>query len=89
VGLDLTDEQVKKRAEAVYDALKKDGIEVLYDDREGVMAGEKFADYDLIGIPYRLVVSKKSGEQIELKKRAEKETSLISVEKLIADLSKK
>lgn len=86
VGLDLSDPEVKKPAEAVYEFIQKAGIEVLYDDREGVTAGEKFADYDLIGIPYRLVVSRKTGQEVELKKRIEKETHIVSLDKLISAL---
>ena len=55
----------------------QEGIEVLYDDRD-VSAGEKFADSDLIGIPLRMEVSKKSLEAggIEVKKRLEKEAEI-------------
>ena len=58
----------------------------MYDEREHAAAGAKFADYDLIGIPYRLVVSKKSGQQVEMKKRTEKETSLIELDALTTKL---
>lgn len=53
---------LKKNEESlgVYDKLRGCGIEVLFDDREDVSAGEKFADADLIGIPWRVVVSEKS-----------------------------
>jgi prolyl-tRNA synthetase len=40
------------QADALYKDLKEKGIEVLYDDRD-VHAGQKFADSELIGIPYR------------------------------------
>lgn len=53
------DEKVKKDADELYNALVEAGVEVLYDDRD-VRAGEKFADSDLIGIPYRVVVSEKT-----------------------------
>ncbi len=53
------DEQVKKDADELYTALTEAGIEVLYDDRD-LRAGEKFADSDLIGIPYRVIVSEKT-----------------------------
>lgn len=65
------DEKVRKDADDLYDVLTAEGVEVLYDDRD-VRAGEKFADSDLIGIPYRIVVSDKthaSGEY-ELVNRA-------------------
>lgn len=71
-----------EKANDVYEKLKKIGVEVLYDDRNDVSAGEKFADCDLIGIPIRLVVSDKSGDKIEIKKRTEEKTNLISFEEL-------
>lgn len=67
--------------------LIKKGIEVLYDDRENVSAGVKFADADLVGIPVRLVVSDKAGEKIEYKERDKKETELVTIETLFSKLS--
>ncbi len=46
---------------------KAEGIEVLYDDREDKSAGEKFAEADLIGIPYRVLVSEKTLQKILLR----------------------
>jgi prolyl-tRNA synthetase len=74
---------IKKFADKIYNSLQKNGIEVLYDDREEASAGEKFADADLIGIPYRLVVSEKTGDQIEIKKRNEEKTKLAKEKELI------
>ncbi|MFZ1075256.1 MAG: aminoacyl--tRNA ligase-related protein [Minisyncoccia bacterium] len=51
------DDEVSKTADALYEELTKKGFEVLYDDRDA-RAGEKFADSDLLGIPYRIVVGK-------------------------------
>ncbi len=86
VGLDLDDDQVIKKAEGVYKRLQSEGVEVLFDDREDVSAGEKFADADLIGIPYRIVISKKTGDKLEVKKRADKETYFYNIEELITQL---
>ena len=83
LGLNLEDENVKARVEKLYEKLISLGVEVLYDDREDVTAGQKFADCDLLGIPYRLVVSLKTGNKIEVKKRDEKETKLLSEEETI------
>ena len=47
-------------AEIVYKSLSAAGVEVLFDDRTGASAGEKFADADLVGIPHRVVVSDRS-----------------------------
>lgn len=69
--------------ERVYHALQTHGIQVLYDDRE-VSAGEKFADADLIGVPWRVVVSPKVGEgKVELKKRTETEAKVIVLEEAV------
>jgi prolyl-tRNA synthetase len=87
VGLDLMDDAVLKQAELVYQALQKAGIEVFYDDRPDVMAGAKFADYDLIGVPYRLVVSRKSGQQVEMKRRTESEVKIITLEEAVKALT--
>lgn len=85
LGLDLGDRKVKEEAEKVYQLLQAEGVEVLFDDRSSNdgSAGEKFADADLIGIPYRVVVSKKSGEKLEVKKRAEKETEFVNLTELV------
>ncbi len=83
IGLDLKEESIKKHAFSFYDLLQKKDIEVLFDDREDVSAGAKFGDADLIGIPFRLVISKRTGDKIEFKKRTEKETQLLNSEEII------
>ncbi len=61
----------EKQIDKVYKLLRKNDFDVLYDDRD-VSAGVKFADADLIGIPYRIVISAKTAEgSVELKKRSE------------------
>lgn len=70
-----------------YESLQKAGIEVLYDDRD-LSAGEKFAEADLIGIPWRLVVSPKLGEKIEIKKRDEKEIKIAEINEVIKIVNK-
>lgn len=78
-------EEVGMAADEIYTHLTRAGIGVLYDDRKDVTAGEKFADADLLGIPYRVVVSEKTiaAKQIELKERTTQETKLLSLEDLI------
>jgi prolyl-tRNA synthetase len=75
-----------EEAEKIEKEMEKAGIEVLMDDRN-VSAGEKFANADLLGFPYRLVVSEKTGDKIEVKKRNEEATELLSVEDVISKLS--
>ena len=71
-------------AEKVYNELKKQNIRVLYDDRK-ISIGEKLADSDLIGIPYRIIISEKTITQskVELKKRGEDRVELVKIKKLL------
>ena len=73
---------LSEEAEKVYKQLKDAGIDVLYDDRD-VSAGEKFATADLIGIPYRLVVSQKTGDKIEVKRRDGEKTENLEFDSLL------
>jgi len=75
----------RKRADEIYKQLVNSNIEVLYDDRVDVSAGEKFADADLIGCPIRLVVSEKTlkDKSVEFKRRNSNKTELIKVKDLI------
>jgi len=72
-----------EKGEKIYKELQSKGIEVLWDDRNDVSAGVKFADGDLIGIPWRFVVSSKTGDQVEVKKRSVTESKVISIEDAI------
>lgn len=79
----LGDEAVTDQAMAIYQSLTRRGIEVLYEDRD-LRAGVKFSDSDLLGIPYRLVVSAKTlaRDSVECKGRKEEEAQLIPVAQL-------
>lgn len=83
------EEDVKKHAEKLYQQLQKNNIEVLYDDRDAT-AGAKFADADLIGIPYRLVVSGKTlkAGSIELKERKNGVVSMVSEKEILEIIGK-
>ncbi len=72
-------------ARKIYDDLLKQGVEVLWDDRQR-SAGEKFADSDLIGIPIRLVVSKRNQNQIEWQERGQNKVELIGSNELLSRL---
>lgn len=73
---------MEKETEIIYKKMIDKNIEVLWDDRKEKRVGEKFADADLIGIPYRLIISdnslKKGG--FEIKKRNEIDSKIISEE---------
>ena len=72
VSLNPEREDVRQAADALYDGLQKDGLEVLYDDRQE-SAGVKFNDADLLGLPVRLVVSPRTLREsaVEVKGRRE------------------
>lgn len=82
------DVAVVEAGDDLYKKLTNSGVEVLYDDRDA-RAGEKFGDADLMGIPYRVVVSAKTvaGGEHELKKRTEDTTKMVNVEDLLALLA--
>lgn len=72
--------QVRKTAEKLYLDFLAKGVEVLYDDRGDKTAGEKFADADLLGIPWRVVVSDKTLKKrgVEIKRRGAKDLRVVS-----------
>jgi len=84
----LNSKSLKKQAEELYKKLLAKGVEVLYDDRDDKTAGEKFADADLIGIPWRVVISEKTLEKkgVELKKRSEKIGRVFSEKELLKEV---
>lgn len=83
------DEAVNTHADEVVAKLEAEGVEVLYDERD-VSAGEKFADADLVGLPYRMVISAKTmaDNVVELKARAEKEAEFVSLDDAINTITK-
>lgn len=80
-------EAVVKTADELYEALTAAGVAVLYDDRDD-RPGAKFADADLLGIPYRLVISDKTeaAGTFELKGRTETESRQVSRDELFKTL---
>ena len=76
-------------AEKIYQELQKEGIEVLFDDRDD-SPGIKFNDADLLGIPLRLTLSPRTlqSKSIEIKWRIEKEAQLLPLANLAAEVSR-
>lgn len=88
VNLVPIDDESMAVADELYTELEAAGIEVFYDDRRDVRAGEKFADSDLMGMPYRVVISKKLIEQgkFELVHRANGQMELVERQELLNKL---
>ncbi len=90
IGLDLHEKLVLEKADSLYRHLKKKHISVLYDNRLEDSAGSKFADADLIGIPVRIVISKKSTEKggFEYKVRSEKQFKILDLKSIVDTIVK-
>ncbi len=86
VVLNTDNEEVVDWANGVYTALQKQGVEVLFDDRD-LRPGEKFADSDLLGLPYRVVISKRNKEQgaFEVVTRSTGEVRSLTEDELLSD----
>jgi len=71
LNLKIDDGAVSKACADLYASLKAKGVDVLYDDRD-LRPGAKFADMDLIGVPWQLIIGPKglAAGKIEVKHRA-------------------
>jgi len=85
VSLSGGDESVTRYADELYEELTTHGVSVLYDDRD-VRAGEKFAESDLLGMPYRIIIGKKASdtEMIEVVERKTGEVTERTREEVLA-----
>jgi prolyl-tRNA synthetase len=83
-GNEKINKKIKENSEKLYKELEKTGKQILYDDRKNKSAGEKFADADLIGIPYRFVISEKNlkNNNVEIKKRDEDKIRLVKIKQI-------
>ena len=87
VPLSVGDELVDPLARDIAAKLDAAGIEVMLDDRDE-RAGVKFADADLIGWPYQVVIGKRGAKNgvVELKDRSTGEKREVSVEDIVAEV---
>ncbi len=88
-GADPTmNQKIQKTADEMGSMFTKQRWDYLMDDRTDVRAGEKFADADLIGIPWRIVVSEKTlaKDKVEIKRRNESESVLVKMDSVIEHL---
>lgn len=76
-------------AEQIASSLDADGVEVLYDDRRKVSAGVKFADAELLGLPYTLVVGRDLAKEgtVEIRDRRTGERRSVPADAAAAELS--
>ena len=83
------DQAVFDVAEQIASSLDADGVEVLYDDRRKVSAGVKFADAELLGLPYTLVVGRDLAKEgtVEIRDRRSGERRSVPADAAAAELS--
>ena len=89
IPVDFKDEKTKEVAEKIYKQLKDLRIDVLLDDRDD-RVGIKFKDADLIGIPFRITISRKTlvDDVVEFKKRKDDRSlvKLIKIENIVSKI---
>jgi prolyl-tRNA synthetase len=88
LNLGPKDEASCRAAEGLYNDLRAEGLDVLYDDRDE-RPGSKFNDADLLGIPYRLTVGKtfeKEGK-VELRSRKTGETEILALDTAVGHIA--
>jgi len=87
IPLNMDSEIVVQTAEQIYDACRAADLEVLLDDRAD-RAGSKFADADLIGVPWRVVVGDRGVEEgvVEVASRRDAETARVAPNEVAAYL---
>lgn len=83
-------DESKEKADEIYELLQNNNIDVLYDERKDITIGEKFADSDLIGCTWRIIVSGKTvkNKSLEIKKRNSGEIEFIKINDIVKRLSK-
>lgn len=86
-GLNMDKGTVAEVSERLYKEFTAEGVEVLYDDR-GEKAGFMFNDADLIGVPFRIIISPKTLEnnQVEFKRRGVKESRMINLSDIMTEI---
>ena len=82
--VNIKSELLRNKAEELYQNLIREGVEVLFDDREET-PGVKFKDADLIGIPLRITLGEKNLKKglVEIKKRKTGEVTLVKEEEVL------
>lgn len=88
INLRTGDDECDAACEDAYAKLNNAGIEVLYDDRD-IRAGGKFADMDLIGLPWQIVIGPKGLKNgvVELKNRRSGEKTEVTFEAALNQIS--
>jgi len=87
ISLALDNDDLARQATELYQALQRQGVETLFDERNE-RPGVKFKDADLIGLPLRLTLSERSlaAGGVEFKRRSDGEQTVVSLERVVAEV---
>ncbi|MDO4996393.1 MAG: proline--tRNA ligase [Bacilli bacterium] len=87
IVINSKDDTQKSVSDSLYDKLKNNGLDVLYDDRDE-RPGVKFGDADLFGIPNRIIVGRDATDnKVELKNRRTGESEIISIDEVLSKIT--
>ncbi len=82
ISVNTDNQNIMNTAENIYNELKENQVDVIYDNRLNITAGVKFKDADLLGVPIQLIVSERNVKNgnIEIKFRNSGERSILKIE---------
>ncbi|HUI30932.1 MAG TPA: proline--tRNA ligase [Candidatus Acidoferrales bacterium] len=88
ISVNMDNKEVVQEAENLYGEFSKSGIEILYDDRQGISPGFKFKDADLLGMPVQVIVGERNLKQgkIELKFRKTGERKVVAASDVLDEV---
>ncbi|MCE1187952.1 MAG: proline--tRNA ligase [Ignavibacteria bacterium] len=89
LGLNMKKDIIRETAEELYTELQNAGFEVLFDDRTDALAGFKFNDADLLGMPVQVIVGEKKlpEQKVEVKFRKTGERKDVPMDQLIQEIT--
>jgi prolyl-tRNA synthetase len=83
VPTNIVENEILKTGEKIYNELKENGFDVIFDDRDE-SAGVKFKDADLCGFPFQIIIGKKvKTGNVEVKERKTGETIELKIDKIV------
>jgi prolyl-tRNA synthetase len=90
INLNLKDDESKKKIEQLYQDIKNIEKNTLYDERQGISAGEKLIEADLIGSPIKIICSEKTIKEgkVEVRERSKNDIRLVNLSEVTGEISK-
>ena len=88
INLGKNDEECLQASEKIYNELKENNFDIIYDDRDESV-GKKYADMDLIGVPFQIIIGPRDLKRnnCELKDRKKDNKVCIDIKNVVTELS--